>query len=323
MNFSAISNMLKVGKKIIVKHSPKILLAVGIGSGVGATVAGCVAMTKMDPILANHKEKLDDIHAKKGKIEENAYNKSLTKEYIRYSGDIGKTWGPCAFLTVASIACTLGCYGIMSKKLSAVTSAFALISSKFDEYRENVIADAGEEKDKYYISNGAIKSQKALEKKVGDKKLAEKIAKGEIQTIDRSVDCIFRYAFNEDNVAKEHYSTNPGYNLQFLLSKQEYFDYMLNKNGFVLLTDVYQALGLSCCRLWEEMKEGRIYGWTLDDCSENAFNDPHVLFDIWENNDVPHRLFRMGQTDDIILEFNCRMFTQETLELLATKGCYF
>lgn len=320
MNFAIIKNAFNVGKNVLVKNSPKILLALGIGSGIGATVSGCIAMTKTPPILANHKEKIDKIHEKKGELAENEYNRTVTKEYLRYSLDLGKVWSPCAFLTFASIACTLGCYGIMNKRLSAVTSAFALISSKFDNYRENVIADVGEEKDKLYISNGVLKNKKALENKTSKKELVSTVSN---VASTSNVDSIFRYAYNEDNVQKGCYSTATGYNFQFLCSKQEFFQWQLEKNGFVLLTDVFQACGLSCHKLWEEMKEGRIYGWTLDDCSETIYNDSHVLFDIWENNDISHRLFRMGQINDVILNFNCRLFTQETLDLLATKGCYF
>ena len=94
MNFAMIKNALKIGKNVIVKNSPKILLAVGIGSGIGATVSGCFAMTKMPAILANHKEKIDDIHEKKDKIEEKEYNRTVTREYVRYSLDIGKVWSP-------------------------------------------------------------------------------------------------------------------------------------------------------------------------------------------------------------------------------------
>lgn len=311
-----------------IEHSPELLLGTSIVAGVGATVTGCIATKKMEEINAKHKEILDILHQKanEGVIEDGViksgkesseYKKELTKEYGRYWFEVGKTWTPCVALTLLSGTCAYGSFKVVHGRLIKAEMAFAGIAKAFEQYRDNVIEDQGVEKDAYYANNGALKKKQEL---IKAGKYKEKALPGEptIQLIEP--DKIFRYIFSEDTVKWGYYSNRAWYNFNMLTQAQTMFDHQLRQNGVLLLDDVYTYLGLDLSNLYAEKAQGRTYGWTLDCYAENGMpNDQHVLFGIYENNDTAHRLFRAGDITDVTLEFNARLLTKETCELLA-KG---
>ena len=318
MIFAGLKTAFNVGRNWAVKHSPELLLTTSIAAGIGATVTGCIAMTKMCNINEKHKEALDILHENENK-ESKEYKKSVTKEYGRYWLDIAKAWAPCVGLTLLSGTAAIGSFKIVNKRLIAAETAFVGVSKAFEQYRENVIEDQGLEKDEYYANNGALKKKQEL---IAKGKYKEKSLPSEVAECPKiaKVDDIFHYYFCEDNVKWSCYSKYPYYNMRLICQAQTMFDTRLKSDGVVLLDDVYQYLGLDMKALHAERAQGRTYGWTLDCYAEDGQpNDQHVLFGIYEYNDTQHRLFRNGEINDVILHFNCRLLTKETCELLA-KG---
>lgn len=316
-----------VAKDWTIKHSPELLLGTSIASGIGATVCGCIATKKMEAINERHKEALDILHKDypgrddgESSDENREYRRMVTKEYGRYWFDIAKAWAPCVGLTLASGTAALASFKIINGRLVVAETAFAGVTKAFEQYRDNVIEDQGEEKDLYYASNGALKKKQELIAK-GKYKEKEKKYDNGVQMINLTkVDDIFHYYFNEDTVAFGRYSNAPYYNMTVLCSSQEMFDNKLKSDGIVFLDDVYQYLGLDMKTLLAERAQGRTYGWVLDCYTEDGMpNDQHVLFGIYEYNDTQHKLFRAGQINDLMLHFNCRLLTPETCKLFA-KG---
>ena len=332
MIFASVKTALCVAKDWTIQHSPEILLGTSIAAGIGATVTGCIAMTKMEKINEKHKEALDILHTAKvndkGEILPGTeadtttpeYKRAITKEYGRYWIDIAKTWAPCVGLTLLSGTCALGSFKIINKRLIIAETAFAGVSQAFEKYRDNVIEDQGEEKDLYYATNGALKKKQELIAK-GKYKEREPKALSEVPGITTdSKDGIFHYHFNKDTVKWTCYSDAPFYNIRLLDTAASIFNRQLKENGVVLLDEVYTYLGLDLSEIYAEKAAGRTYGWTLDGYAEDGmYNDNQVLFGIYEYNDTQHRLFRNGDINDVTLHFNCRLLTKETCELLA-KG---
>lgn len=312
-----------VVKDWTIKHSPELLIGTSIVTGVGATVFGCIATTKMGDINAKHKEILDTFH--KGTNDEDKeskeYKKAITKEYGRYWLDIAKAWAPCFCLTLASGTSALAAFKIVNSRLIIAETAFAGVSKAFEQYRDNVIEDQGEEKDLYYMNNGALKKKQELIETGKYKEEDLGVASDGHTKITGRCDNIFHYFFNEDTVKFNRYSNSPYYNFRLLCSAQEMFDSRLIDDGIVFLDDIYQYLGLDMKSLLAERAAGRTYGWVLNCYTEdNMPNDPHVLFGLFEYNDTQHRLFRAGQINDVTLHFNCRLLTPETCKLFAVKG---
>lgn len=327
MIFASVKTALCVAKDWTIQHSPEILLGTSIAAGIGATVTGCIAMTKMEKINEKHKEVLDILNKEypgrndgESSDDNREYRRMVTKEYGRYWIDIAKAWAPCVGLTLASGTAALGSFKIINKRLIIAETAFAGVSQAFEKYRDNVIEDQGEEKDLYYATNGALKKKQELIAK-GKYKEREPKALSEVPGITTdSRDGIFHYHFNKDTVKWTCYSDAPFYNIRLLDTAASIFNRQLKENGVVLLDEVYTYLGLDLSEIYAEKAAGRTYGWTLDGYAEDGmYNDNQILFGIYEYNDTQHRLFRNGDINDVTLHFNCRLLTKETCELLA-KG---
>lgn len=318
---------LNIAKNWTIKHSPELLLGTSIASGIGATVCGCIATKKMEAINDRHKEALDILHNDypgrdngESSDENREYRRLVSREYGRYWLDIAKAWAPCVGLTLASGTAALASFKIVNGRLVVAETAFAGVTKAFEQYRDNVIEDQGEDKDLYYANNGALKKKQELIEK-GKYKEKEKKYDNGVNVIDLTkVDDVFHYYYNEDTVDFRRYSTAPYYNMTLLCSTQEMFDSRLKNDGIVFLDDIYQYLGLDMKTLLAERAQGRTYGWVLDCYTEDGMpNDQHVLFGIYESNDTQHKLFRAGQINDVMLNFNCRLLTPETCKLFA-KG---
>ena len=315
-----------VVKDWTIKHSPELLLGTSIASGIGATVFGCIATKKMEAINDRHKEALDILHKDypgrddgESSDENREYRRLVTREYGRYWFDIAKAWAPCVGLTLASGTAALASFKIINGRLVVAEAAFAGVSKAFEQYRDNVIEDQGEEKDLYYMNNGALKKKQELIEK-GKYKEKSKPSEAVSEVKVAKVDDIFHYYFNEDTVKFNRYSNSPYYNFRLLCAAQEMFDSRLKDDGIVFLDDIYQYLGLDMKSLLAERAAGRTYGWVLNCYTEdNMPNDQHVLFGLFEYNDTQHKLFRAGQINDVMLHFNCRLLTPETCKLFA-KG---
>lgn len=324
---TVIKTAFNVGKDWTIKHSPELLLGTSIASGIGATVFGCIATKKMEAINDRHKEALDILHKDypgrdngESSDENREYRRLVSREYGRYWLDIAKAWAPCVGLTLASGTAALASFKIINGRLVVAETAFAGVTKAFEQYRDNVIEDQGEDKDLYYANNGALKKKQELIAK-GKYKEKEKKYDNGVQMIDLTkVDDVFHYYYNEDTVKSSCYSRYPYYNMRILCQTQTMFDDRLKNDGIVFLDDIYQYLGLDMKTLLAERAAGRTYGWVLDCYTEDGMpNDQHVLFGIYESNDTQHRLFRAGQINDVMLNFNCRLLTPETCKLFA-KG---
>ena len=325
MIFAGIKSVLSTAKNFAMQHSPEILLGTSIACSVGATVTGCMAMRKMDEIIEEHKEALDILHKTEKEFETNSdYKRAVTKEYGRYGLKLAKTWAPCVALTVASGTAALASFKIVKGRLIIAETAFAGVTKAFEQYRDNVIEDQGEEKDLYYANNGALKKKQELiaagKYKEKEHKKGELVGTQDVLNEGPLRNGIFHYLFCKDSVKWSHYSEAPFYNMRLLSQAQTMFDIKLHQDGMVSLDEVYSYLGLDMSLLHAERAQGRTYGWTLDCFAEDGMpNDEHVLFGIFEYNDTQHRLFRHGDIQDVTLHFNARLLTKETNELLA-KG---
>lgn len=322
---------LMVAKNWTVKHSPELLLGLSLGSGIAATVSGCIATKKMEEINAKHKELIEKLHeAGETKDPEDTsrlfsetseYKRALTKEYGRYGVEVAKTWAPCIGFTLLSGTSALASFKIVNHRLLVAETAFTGLSKFIEDYRANVIEDQGEEKDLYYANGGPLKKKAELEK--AGKYKPKEHSKGELLTaqddiINKNTYGIFHYLYCKDTVKWGFYSEASTWNLRAITSAQTIFDMKLRTDGEVDLIDVYKYLGLDASKLYEEKAQGRTYGWALNCYTEDGMpNDQHVLFGVLEYNDTQHKLFRAGQINDVTLHFNCRLLTKETYNLLA------
>lgn len=242
----------------IQKHSPEILVVVGVVGTVASAVIACRATTKISGILQGPKEDIRQIHdlmANETMAEANEYTKKdgvkdLTVVYIQTGLKVAALYAPAVILGVASLTCILTSHNILQKRNFALATAYAAIDKGFKEYRNRVVERFGKDVDHQLKFN--IKEQNVTKESVDPET-------GEITTTDevaKVVDCAgcspYARFFDETSV---YWEKAAYYNLQFVTQHENYANDILRAKGHLFLNDVYKALGL------QPSKAGQVVGW--------------------------------------------------------------
>lgn len=291
MNLSKVKNIITrtAGRTglVLKKYSPEILIGVGVVGIVASTVLCCKATLKVEEVLDEHKDTVDKIHhvaeTKPEEYSEHDMKKDLTTTYVQTGVKFVKLYGPAVTLGVASIGCMLAAHGIMKKRNVAILAAYNAVEKSFNDYRQRVVEEYGEQKDKEF--KYGIKAQE-IEKTVTDKNGNTKTVKETVNVLDPNKLSIYAREFNSSS---PQWNEIPEYNLVFLKSQQNYANDLLHARGHVFLNEVYDMLGLP------RSQAGQVVGWVLGE------GDSFIDFGIYElrNSD-----FVNGQGYSAILDFN-------------------
>lgn len=276
------------------KHSPEILIGLGIVGTIASTVMACKASTKASEILANSKKELEQVHAVGNDpnftgYTEKDYKKDLTLVYAKTGVRFVKLYAPAVLLGTASIAAILSGHGILRKRFVELSAAYAAVDAGFKEYRGRVVERFGKELDrelKYNIKNHEV------EEVVVDEDGNETVVKSVIQTAEPS-----EYAKFFDETCM-YWDRNADYNLTFLRMKQAEANDQLRLRGHIFLNEVYDMLGI------QRTKAGNIVGWIYDTKNPDHNGDNCVDFGIYDLFDANKRAFVNGHERSILLDFN-------------------
>ena len=245
----------------IKKHSPEILIVVGVVGTVASAVIACKATTKVNKIIDDAKDDIDDIHeaiengvTKAGEtyaIEDS--KKDLVIVYTQTGVKLVKLYAPAVILGTFSIASILASNNILRKRNVALGAAYAAIDKSFKDYRGRVIERFGEQVDaelKY-----GIKAKKFEEVEVDPETGKEKKVKKTVMVADPNLQS--DYAVYFDNKSR-NYETNQDYNYMFLKAQQQFANDKLQTRGHRFLNEVLDDLDLP------RTSAGQIVGWTKD-----------------------------------------------------------
>lgn len=272
------------------KHSPEILIITGVVGAVTSVIMACKATMKLNDTLSDTKEKINDFHDMEEEYTEEEGKKTLTLIYSKAALDVVKLYGPSMVLGGLSLTAILTSNNILRKRNVALAAAYTAVDKGFKEYRGRVIERFGEELDKELKYN--IKS-KEVERTVVHEDGTETVGKEVIELVDPN--SYSPYArFYDDGCAG--WTKDPGANLMFLRMQQDAATKRLVKEGFLLLNDVYDMLGIP------RSKEGMVIGWIYDE--KHPVGDNFVDFGIYESNRPKNRDFVNGYERTILLDFN-------------------
>ena len=278
------------------KHSPEILMGVGVVGVVATTVTACRATMKLNDILDECVETRDKIKS----VQENpAYDdrysdedaqKDLTINYVQTGVKIAKLYAPSVALGVLSVGCLVGSHSVMQKRNAALSAAYLTVDKSFKEYKQRVIDRVGEEVEKE-IRYG-IKAEEVVET-VTDEDGNETTVTETVKMMNPNLYSDYARFFDE---ASPYWQKDPEYNLVFLKAQQQYANDLLRAKGRLFLNDVYDMLGI------EKTKAGQIVGWVYD--PENPNGDNFVDFGIYDMSKERVRAFVNGYEATILLDFN-------------------
>lgn len=279
------------------KHSPEILVAVGVVGAVGSAVLACKATLKVNDVLDETKTSIDKIHVAKEKgvteagqeYTEQDSKKDLTLVYAQTGIKLAKLYGPSVILGGLSLTSILASHRIMRTRNAALAAAYATVDSAFKGYRGNVIERFGEKVDKELKYN--IKPEE-IEETIVDDKGKEKTVKKTVDVADmtRPMYSAYSVIFDECN---PNWEKDAEYNKSFLIAKQNWWNDKLTVNKRVFLNEVLIDLG------FEPTKAGQVVGWKKD-----GTGDGYIDFGIFNINNKNACEFVNGLERSIILDFN-------------------
>ena len=278
------------------KHSPEILMGVGVVGVVTSTVMACKATMKLNDILEESKEKRDIIKEVennpdyKDQYSPEDAKKDLAINCMQTGMKIVKLYTPAVVLGGASLGCLLASNDILRKRNAALSAAYMTVDKSFKEYRNRVTERFGEEVEKE-IRYG-IKAEQ-IETTVVDEDGNETTVTETIKTMDPNLYSDYARFFD---AASPYWQNDPEYNLMFLKAQQQYANDLLRAKGRLFLNDVYDMLGI------EKTKAGQVVGWVYD--RENPNGDNFVDFGIYDMSKERVRAFVNGYETNILLDFN-------------------
>lgn len=288
------SRLISTASLKLKKHSPEILVVAGIAGAVVSTVMACKATLKVDEIIKEKEEKMNEIetclNGEEYDYNEEDKKKDTTIVYTQTGLRLLKLYGPALGIGVLSITSILAGTHILKKRNVALAAAYTVVDKGFKNYRKNVVERFGEQVDKELRYN--IKARE-IEKESTDKNGKKKTTKQIVQTIDGG-EPISEYARFFDELSSA-YEKDSEYNLMFLRRQQDYANEVLKSKGYLFLNEVYDMLGIP------RTKAGQIVGWIYNE--KNPIGDNYVDFNIYNGSEASH-LFVNGYERSILLDFN-------------------
>lgn len=279
------------------KHSPEILVVVGVIGTVASTVMACKATTKVSDILEKTKEDINSIHdcaANESLADEYTpedAKKDLTLVYVQTGIKLTKLYAPAVALGALSLGSILASNNILRQRNVALAAAYATVDKGFKEYRNRVVDRFGEEVERELRHN--IKAKK-IDKIVIDENGKEKKVKETVQVAsDPNTYSDYARFFDDGCIGWEKDSE---YNLMFLRAQQQYANDKLMANGRLFLNEVYDMLGIP------RTKAGQVVGWVYD--PKNPVGDNYVDFGMYDMHREVVRDFVNGYEKTILLDFN-------------------
>ena len=290
----------KVGFKLK-KHSPEILVVVGIAGTVASVVMACKATLKVNEIVDEAKEVVDNIHEG---VEQEMYtsdgelytqevaNRDLFIVYAQTGWKLIKLYGPAVAVGAVSIGCMVASNKILRKRNVALAAAFTAVDTSFKEYRGRVIERFGKNLDRELRYN--IKA-KEVEETVVDEEGNETVVTKTVEVMDPNVThSIYSIVFDDGNLG---WSKNAELNKVFLISQQEAANFRLKTKGILTLNEVYDMLGAP------RTAYGQIAGWVYT--GDGTAGDDFVDFGIFDIHNGNARDFVNLREKVIVLDFNC------------------
>lgn len=285
------------------QHSPEILLVAGIGGAIVGTVMACRATLKVNDILDDAKQEIDEIHNREivyvddtnvTAVSTNT-QQELTKAYVKTGWRLVKLYAGPVILMTASLASIVGSTDIYKQRSLNAASAFMAISESMKDMEKRIEEKYGPEE------------ARALKYGIEEKTVQEEITdeNGEIKTVEK-VEKTINSKYNPYvRIFKEGckgWDSDPDMTLSYLKCTRETFSKLLRAHGHIMLNDVLAELGFPTTR------EGQSLGWYFDPKNpkyQGKRVEELISFGIENVGDGGESNFASGKCPFLILEFDC------------------
>lgn len=231
----SVMKFVKTVKRGFGKRSPEILLGIGIASGITTTVLAVKATPKAMELLAEAEKENINRQIKEGVPGPEVKNGLPSAQVVK---TVWKCYIPAAISGAASIACLLGSHSVNAKRNAALATAYKLSETALNEYREKVVEEIGEDK------------EKVIRDKVSQKHLDEKpVSKNEVIITGTGKQLCY------DGISGRYFESD----IQTIRAAVNKINETMVYEMYAALNDFYNEIGLSNTDMGDEL------GWNLDD----------------------------------------------------------
>lgn len=240
------------------KNSPSIAFAGGLGMIISGAVLACKETLKVESIIDDAKEQLEDIHNhpagnyvddKGNPIEytEKDIRKDTTAVYLRCGARIVKNYLPALLLISAGCASLIWSHTKLVKTVNRLSADLATVTAAFAAYRDRVKKEEGNDADFHYLT-GAVK--KKVEQELED---GTKIEKEEWFAPDQVIPGA-PYSFVFSSETTHMWDSREEYLRDKIKTIVSCFNNQLQRShdGHLFLNDVLIGLGLEACSIGQD-----------------------------------------------------------------------
>jgi hypothetical protein len=195
--------------------------------------------------------------------------------YVKGGLEVTKLYAPSILVAGVAITALTGAHVQLSRRNAALMAAYAAVQEAYDNYRERVRAQLGEERE--------LEIYHAVETEVvkdGNKKTELKVA-------DPNKWSPYAKMFDEYN---KNWERDPELNRLFIQCQQNYANHQLQSRGHIFLNEIYDSLG------FDRTTAGQVVGWVIGDDGDN-----YIDFGMWQ---ASSSRFVNGDEPSVILDFN-------------------
>lgn len=187
-----VSTVIKSIQKSVTRHSPEILMGIGIAGMVTTTVLAVKATPKALRLLEEARRESDDGLTGTDKV------KVCWKCYI-----------PAAVTGVVSVSCLIGASSVNNRRNAALATAYKLSETALTEYRDKVVETIGEKKEQLvrekvaeeHIKKNPVSKNEVLITQKGETLCYDSISgryfKSDIDKIKKTVNDLNRRMLND------------------------------------------------------------------------------------------------------------------------------
>ena len=280
------------------KKAPTVLIIGGVCGVAVSTVLACKATLKVNDILEEAKQNIDNVHKalEDDSISEEQYSKAdsvkdLAITYKDLGIKLAKLYGPAVLIGTASLVSIVYSHNLLKKRNASLVAAYTMLDASYKQYRKGVKEVFGADVDKG-LELGIVRKNENFK----EKENAEKPYVIDHALLKENVSDEYKIIFDEGDRGWEN---DHFYNMCHLEAKQAYATNLLTNRGYLFLNEVYDLIG------HEKTKQGQLIGWFYDP------NDPtkqnHVSFGLEEFRKYYEMAVRDEAADHpagIILHFN-------------------
>jgi hypothetical protein len=286
---SYLTRAIGAAKLALKANGPTLMVGGGIVAMGAGTVLACKQTLKVEDVLAKHTPDLHKIE-QGTKMSLRSYTaddarSDRIKVYTRAGLDLGKVYAIPVVLWTGGATLVFGGHRMMMKRNATLALAYTGLKKAFDAYRERVRNEFGSEVDQAMYSGHTTKT-------VWDDETGTNV---EVNTRDWDASSNDPYNRIFEQGATSAWEPDLGVNRMFIANQQRFAQQLLNRRGYLWLSEVYEGLG------FPENDISRVVGWKVRKNLDGTKDIPFVDFGL----DKPHPDdWKFSKENAIYLDFN-------------------